>query len=465
VTRTEPASLTSRLLEGTDAAWLAVFRALFGVTLAVSMWRFVANDWITRFFVEPKFFFKYWGFGWVPALSGPALHTLVVGLGALGLAVAAGVAFRLSALLLALGLTYLQLLDVSTYLNHYYLAGLLCWLLAASPAARLWSVDSWLAQRFLGRSPEPERSARAWLYLFRLQIGLVYGFAALAKAQPDWLWHAQPLRIWLGASAELPLLGRLLAIDGVPLVMSWCGFLFDATIVGWLSWRRTRPYAYVVVLLFHALTRLLFPIGMFPVIMSVSALVFFDPSWPRAILRRFFPQFEPPRLGIWVDRAKPVYVFALYLGAAYCALQLLMPLRFVAYGGDVLWHEQGMRFSWRVMVRAKGGMATFLVKNRQTGQTWHVSPSEYLTPLQESEMVSQPDLILQLGHHIQEDLERRGLGPVEVRVDARASLNGRRSAPLIDPRVDLAQVSDGVALQPWILPAPVSPPPHTRISL
>ena len=211
MTRTEPTSLTSRLLESTDAAWLAAFRALFGLTLAISMWRFIANDWVVRFFVEPSFFFKYWGFGWVPPLSGPALQTLVVALGVLALAVAAGVAFRLSAVLLALGLTYLQLLDVSTYLNHYYLAGLLCWLLAASPAARSWSVDAWLARRLLGRAPASERVARGWLYLFRFQLGLVYGFAALAKAQPDWLLHAQPLRIWLGASAELPILGRLLA--------------------------------------------------------------------------------------------------------------------------------------------------------------------------------------------------------------------------------------------------------------
>jgi vitamin K-dependent gamma-carboxylase len=464
VTRIERPNLTSRLLQPTDLAWLATFRVLFGLTLAVSMWRFIANDWITRFFVEPSFYFKYWGFGWVPPLSGPALHTLVVALGVLALAVAAGVAFRASAALLALGLTYLQLLDVSTYLNHYYLAGLLCWLLLASPAGRAWSVDAWLLRRFLGRAPGSERGARAWLYLFRFQIALVYGFAALAKAQPDWLVHAQPLRIWLGASAELPLLGRWLAIDGVPLALSWCGFLFDATIVGWLSWRRTRPYAYAVVLLFHALTRVLFPIGMFPVIMSVSALVFFDPTWPRTLLARFFSRRlqlpAPPRAA-----ATPRAAFALYLGAAYCALQLLLPLRFVAYGGDVLWHEQGMRFSWRVMVRAKGGNTTFLVRNKRTDQTWHVSPGEYLTALQESEMVSQPDLILQLSHHIRADLERRGLGPVEVRVDARASLNGRRSAPIIDPRVDLAWVSDGIALQPWILPAPVSSPPHTRISL
>ena len=465
MTRTERPPLASRWLEGTDVAWLAAFRTLFGLTLAVSMWRFLANDWVTRFFVEPRFFFKYWGFCWVQPLSGPALQMLVVVLGALALAVAAGLAFRLSAALLALGLTYLQLIDVCTYLNHYYLAALLCWLLVVSPAARLWSVDAWLAQRWRGRPANQAYAARAWLYLFRFQIGLVYGFAALAKAQPDWLLHAQPLRIWLGASAELPVLGRLLAMTGVPSVLSWCGFLFDTTIVGWLSWRRTRPYAYAVLLLFHALTRVLFPIGMFPVIMSVAALVFFEPSWPRGLLSRFVPCGDDTLPAPLVATLKTRHVFALVMGAIYCALQLLLPLRFIAYGGDVLWHEQGMRFSWRVMVRAKGGNATFLVKNRQTGQIWHVSPSEYLTPLQESEMVSQPDLILQLSHYIRADVERRGLGPVEVRVDARASLNGRRSAHIIDPRVDLTQVSDGIALQPWILPAPASPPPHTRISL
>ena len=40
-------------------------------------------------------------------------------------------------------------------------------------------------------------------------------------------------------------------------------------------------------------------------------------------------------------------------------------------------------------------------------------------------MSGQPDLILQLAHHIRDDFERRGQGPVEVRVDALVSLNGR----------------------------------------
>jgi hypothetical protein len=80
-------------------------------------------------------------------------------------------------------------------------------------------------------------------------------------------------------------------------------------------------------------------------------------------------------------------------------------------------------------------------------------------------MSSQPDLILQLAHHIREDAERRGFGPVEVHVDARVSLNGRRSQPLIDPSIDLAAMRDGVAPKPWVMPAPAATPPHTKVVL
>jgi hypothetical protein len=143
-------------------------------------------------------------------------------------------------------------------------------------------------------------------------------------------------------------------------------------------------------------------------------------------------------------------------------VQFLVPLRFALYGGNVRWHEQGMRFSWRVMVREKNGAVTFLVRSKVSGRIWQVSPERYLTRLQEREMSAQPDLILQLAQHIQRDFSTRGLGPVEVRVDAWASLNGRRMARLIDPEVDLTTVSDGLGRALWILPAPSEAPPPIR---
>jgi vitamin K-dependent gamma-carboxylase len=458
--------LWKRLLAPRDIAALAVFRIAFGLMVAVSAVRFLAYGWVDDFFVTPRFHFTYWGFGWVPALPAPWIHAVFVALVVLGLCVALGFCYRVAIALLFVTFTYVQLVDVTTYLNHYYLVSLLAGLLCFIPAHRAFSVDAW-------RTPALRRDwLPAWCtYLLRFQVGVVYVFAGLAKLTSDWLLHAQPLQIWLSARTSLPLVGPLLDQRWVAYGAAWAGFLFDTTIVAFLLMRRLRPFAYVVVLGFHAGTLALFPIGMFPVIMVTAALVFFDPSWPRwlgervrALSRRPLhgqePQVAPPL-------APPGWKARLALGAAvaYGILQILLPLRTHFYGGNVLWHEQGMRFSWRVMAREKNASVTFVVRSRTTGREWHVPPRQYLTPLQEREMSVQPDLILQLAQRIARDFEAEGKGSAEVHADARASLNGRPAAIFVDPEVDLASETDGLAPKDWIRPAPESPPAHLRSAL
>ena len=116
------------------------------------------------------------------------------------------------------------------------------------------------------------------------------------------------------------------------------------------------------------------------------------------------------------------------------------------------------------MVREKNGSVTFHVRPRGGGPTIEVPPERYLTRVQAREMAGQPDLIWQLAQHMAGDFAARGRGPVEVRVSALVSLNGRRSAPLIDPEVDLTRVSDGLGKASWILPAPNTSPPRLRPS-
>jgi hypothetical protein len=455
-----------------DVAWLVVFRVLFGASMCASMLRFLAYGWIDEFFLDPPVHFKYWGFAWAEPLPRAEMYALFWILAVLALAMTVGLFYRAAAVLFFIGFTYLQLIDVCTYLNHYYLASLLLALLALSPAHRAFSLDARRTRSAITTVPA------FWLYLFRFQIGVVYTFAGLAKAQGDWLVHGQPLRIWLGSETDLPWIGAVFTWPGVPTLMSWGGFCFDTSVTWLLLARRTRPYAYVALLVFHTLTGRLFPIGMFPVIMTLAALVFFPPDWPRrlqgALRRHVSPTLEetsrlatltpptttePSRPG---PRHARVGALSLALAAIYCAFQITMPLRFLAYGGNVLWHEQGMRFSWRVMVREKNGSLTYLVREKMTGRVRHVSPRSYLTRIQEREISTQPDLILQLGHHIRDDFERRGFGPVEVRVDAFVSLNGRKLARLIDPEVDLGSIEDGIGAAAWILPAPTEAPPHTR---
>jgi hypothetical protein len=121
-----------------------------------------------------------------------------------------------------------------------------------------------------------------------------------------------------------------------------------------------------------------------------------------------------------------------------------------------------MRFSWRVMAREKNGSITYVVDSPKAGRTWFVSPRKYLTERQERELSSQPDLVLQLAHHVRDELRAMGHDDVQVRVEAIVSLNGRAGAPMIDPKVDLASVDDGLAKASFILPAPEGPPIHLR---
>ncbi|KFE70585.1 HTTM domain-containing protein [Hyalangium minutum] len=451
--------LWAHLLAPRDIAALAVFRVAFGLMVTVSAVRFLAYGWVQEFFVRPKFHFTYWGFGWVPALPAPWIHVVFAALGMLGLCVALGFYYRVAIALLFVTFTYVQLVDVTTYLNHYYLVSLLAGLLCFVPAHRAFSVDAW-------RNPVLRQD---WLptwctYLLRFQVAVVYVFAGLAKLTPDWLVHAQPLQIWLSARTGLPLVGPMLDQTWVAYAAAWSGFLFDTTIVAFLLVRRLRPFAYVVVLGFHAATWALFPIGMFPVIMVTAALVFFDSSWPRWLvsrLRRVERPKPPVAVPVLAAPGRKARI-ALGVAVAYGILQIALPLRTHFYGGNVLWHEQGMRFSWRVMAREKNGSVTFVVRSPVTGKEWHVPPRQYLTQLQEREMSVQPDLILQLARRIARDFEAEGKGPVEVHADARASLNGRPSELLVDPEVDLAHQADGLAPKGWILPAPDSPPARLR---
>jgi vitamin K-dependent gamma-carboxylase len=434
-----------------DALGLAAFRVLFGVLVAVSAIRFELNGWVERCFVSPRFFFHYWGFEWVRPGSPAVMHGLFVLMAVCGVCIALGLAYRLAAATFFLVFTYVELIDVTNYLNHYYLVSLLALLVTALPLHAHASIDAWLR-------PSIRRSALpAWMtWLLRFQVGAVYFFAAIAKAQPDWLLHGQPLSIWLAARTDTPWLGALVGLPFAAIVMSWGGFLYDLTIPLWLSIKRTRGLAYLAVLGFHGAVGVLFPIGMFPFIMIVATTVFFEPSWPRRLLSVLRVKAALPAAGT-AGRSTPR--FALALVALYVAVQVVMPLRALAYGGDVLWHEQGMRWSWRVLVREKNGAVTFRVRARDWSHERLVTPDGYLNEVQEREMSQQPDLILQLAHHIADDLRRRGLEDVEVRVDARASLNGRPMAPLIDPDVDLAQVEDSLLPASWITEAPGGDPP------
>lgn len=421
--------------------------------MCASCVRLLASGWISTMYVEPRWFFAYPGFDWVRPWPAWGMYLHYAVLAVLALAIATGTFHRIVTPLFTIGFAYTQLIDVTNYLNHYYLVVLLGAQLSLLPANAAWSIDA-------RRKPELRRATvPAWLvWLLRFQIGVVYVFAGLAKLKVDWLVHGQPLNLWLAARTETPIIGALFARPWVAHAMSWAGFVFDTAIVLWLSWRRTRLLAYGVLIAFHGATGYLFNIGMFPIIMTSSALIFFSPSWPRVLFARLGRRLPGPDLVPARPRA-PSRLMVLAIGI-HVVVQIAVPLRHHVYPGSVLWNEDGMRFAWHVLVREKHGDVMFAASFAD-GARLEIPPRNYLTARQEREMAGQPDLILQLARHIGRELRGRGFHGFQIHAITAVSLNGRVPAPMIDPTVDLLEVSD-FGPRAWVLPGPVSPAPTVR---
>ena len=341
-----------------SAASAAAFRVMFGLLGLAAVIRFASRGWIDDLYVEPAHHFTYSGFWWVQPWPGWGMYAHFALLGLASVGVALGYRYRLSIVAFFLLFTYVELIDKTTYLNHYYWVSLTSLLMVFLPLHRTASLDAW-------RNPAlRSETVPGWVvWVLRVQVGVVYMFGGIAKMNPDWLLHAQPMRIWLYNNGDLFLVGPLLREAWVAYAMSWAGAAFDLTIVGWLLWRRSRPVAYVVLVVFHVMTWLLFPIGMFPWLMIFGAIVFFPYDWPRRVLSRLRGRPAPVTPEAPSHTFNPSWASRAWLAGLllFALVQVAMPLRHWAYPGNVQWNEDGYRFSWRIMLTEKTGHVRFRV--------------------------------------------------------------------------------------------------------
>lgn len=444
-----------------SSAPLAAFRILFGFMMLFGTVRFIANGWIDALYVQPKFYFPYYGFEWVPwpGESGMYLLFTIMGLSAIG--VMLGYRYRIAAVLFFLSFTWIELIDKSNYLNHYYFVSLMALVMIFLPAHRAWSLDA-------------RRNPGLWLDtlprwtvgLVRIQLGIVYFYAGIAKVQPDWLIDAMPLTLWLPAHQDLPLIGGLLTQHWVAIAFSWAGCLYDLFIPFLLISKRWRPLAYMAVIGFHVMTGVLFQIGLFPYIMIMCTLVFFSGDWHErnfrwlaarwSAFRRKETKQEQENTQAWPAAFRTgtlrhqwlMVVLAVWLG-----FQALFPFRYLLYPGDLFWTEQGYRFGWRVMLMEKAGVATFHVHDLRSGRKWEARNSDFLTPNQEKMMATQPDMLWQFAQHLEEHYAGLGYDSITITAESYVTLNGSQARLLIDPEQNLLAVEDNMGHKDWILPA------------
>ena len=435
--------MRSKLTNPISIAPLITFRILFGLLCFLGLlWSVGKNELAERYF-NTQFHFKYWGFEWLPypGDNGVVLLYVLAAVSALGIAF--GAFYRLSVLLFALSFSYLHTVDSTNYINHYYLIWIFALYLLFAPANAAFSIDSrmgWVKKR--------TEIPGFYLLLFLVQIGIVYTFAGIAKINSDWIFSAMPMKIWLGQQVDFPILGALFGQNWVHFTMSWFAVFYDLTIFSWLLWSKSRPYAYMAVLVFHLLTSLLFDIGLFPPLMIVACTLFLSAETHLKLLSKLgFKPIENNSSALKVNKIQLLF-FTVFL-----IIQTLLPVRHLFFSNEnILWTQDYYRYGWRLMLVENEGFVTFTVRDKYSDRFWVVDNSEFLSPYQIKRMSVQPEHIRQFAHYLSDVYAKKFLirNPI-VNADVFVSLNGRPSKRLIDPKVNLAEIKDSWHQKTWIL--------------
>ncbi|MFT7155136.1 MAG: hypothetical protein ACI8Q1_000136 [Parvicella sp.] len=424
------------------------FRIIFGILITFSSIRFVAKGWVYELFIAPKFYFSYFGWDWIKPIANNGMYAVLGILILSGICITLGLFYRVSIITFSILFAYIELIDKSNYLNHYYFIFLISFLLIWVPANRFYSLDIKLG------IAKPLRMVARWnVDIFKFQIGVLYFFAGIAKLNYYWLFEAQPLTNWLKHQSDLPLIGGLMKYSIVPYIFAWFGCFYDLTVTFFLCFKKTRIWAYVMVIIFHSLVGFMFPIGVFPLTMILLTTIFFDSK----VYERLFAK----KTLVSINNQSPQQSSKRwrYLLVTYIVLQLFIPLRHVLYTGELFWNERGYRFSWRVMLIEKVGYTEFYISPENDARKKQINVTNELSPNQIKMMSTQPDMILEYAHHLKdsymneiiiENGDTIRMGMPQVFVNSQVSLFNQGSRPFVKSNINLIGINKNTPIEQWL---------------
>lgn len=434
--------LNRLLFKHIDNSALIVFRIVFGVLCFLESVGAIFTGWLKRVFIDPQFTFSFIGFEWLKPLPDNWMYFYYLIMGLFALCIMLGYKYRLSILGFTLMWVATYLMQKSSYNNHYYLLILLSSIMVFMPANKYASLD-------VKYNPKIKSySMPQWCSLvFVFQLFIVYTYASVAKFYPDWL-NTNVIELMMKSKQDYILIGEVLQQKWLHYVLAYGGILFDGLIIPLLLFKSTRKWAFIIAIFFHLFNSLVFQIGIFPYLALAFSLFFFKPK----LIQKLFLKSKP----FYNDEAIIIPKYKrhlIVLSSIYFIIQIALPLRHHFIKDDVLWTEEGHRLSWRMMLRVKSGKIAYNVINNETKKRFIVNLNDYLTPKQKSAVSTKPDIIWQFSQKLKEQFKKTGQN-VSVYVDCKVSVNGKPFKQLINPNVDLANVSwNYFNHNNWILPS------------
>ena len=120
---------------------LVVFRICFGFLMFISLLRFWFKGWIDELYLQPMLHFHYYGFEWVEVLGDYTYFLFLICIIS-SLFICIGFKYQVSIISFFLSFSYIEFMDKTMYLNHYYFISILSFLLIFLPANSSFSIDN-----------------------------------------------------------------------------------------------------------------------------------------------------------------------------------------------------------------------------------------------------------------------------------------------------------------------------------
>jgi len=398
-------SLATRMFVGYDAQPLALYRVLVGAVLIYL--RFSLSVLYAGMNHLPV------AYPWLGSLVLPASQQLALVSPILlvcAILIMLGLLHRVAALVAALIVARLLVVDLAAYNPLHYLALLILVQLVVLPASNTLSVDNLLA-RIPGLGalfPASGHSVPRWAYsLLCAQALVTYTYNGASMLSVDWLVRGEPLRQHV--RALLPSLpnAALFDCEGVVYLCAYLSVAFYLLICPLLSWRLTRPAGVVLFLFYRAVETCIYGVRVQPVLESLLLVAFF--AMPVADTEANQTKVSPATVATaaaaaaanvskkqttkqtnsTVSKHQPISFFQsvlLLVIFLYVLVQIMLPLRTFLYPHSAVWTGYDTAFSWRQAGRTavrQCSLPKVTIQHRNaTDQHFDVQLSELLHPIQ-----------------------------------------------------------------------------------
>lgn len=473
---------TKFLFEEVNPATLGLLRILFGI--------FILKDFISFYYyfidllVQSKYFATYDGFHWVRILPLPFLYVFFGVMVVACLFFILGIYYRLSAGLIFVGFTYIFLIDIGHYNNHFYLYCLMSFLFFITNA-NLWG----------SLEKQTAKTVPYWqLLVFKVQLFIVYFYGAIAKISSDW-FQGYPMRYWLHLVSYKfeNWFADVLKEEWFAYFISYSGFFFDLFIGFMLFSVKFQRIAIVFVFMFHLMNHFMWDIGTFPFAMFSASCIFFAPNWPQKAFDYFKSKDKYISLSFFIGLIilavgtysyspkivlvggvfwsyflirelrlpffkwilsmhsdKPDYQNINYsfkykkLVLSFLGIwffwQLFFPFRHWVLVGDPSWNGHGHLFAWRMMLISTTDAVKVKLVDPETKAAYQVQLEAYMNFRQFSKLGRTPKTYLHFAHFIRDEAIKGGMKNPIVKMEIWKSVNERTPRLLNDTTLNYAEV-------------------------